>query len=154
MKFLRQSIESALLVALLLLSGCVPYEGVFVEASRPGVAISQSEASVAKEVSDQVASELNLERASEGELAAYNAYIRQFGTKTETLAMYYFPGNGHQLAILVSKRPGSPLDPGALVVQPASLRVKERTLRRIAELFNRSVGPGRAKFEVRSNLGW
>jgi hypothetical protein len=101
-------------------------------------------------------------RGSDAELAAYNAHINQVALKagmsdrftTETLVMYDFPGDDHQIAILVSKLPPSPLDPGALVIQPASLRVKERTLRQMAELLNQRLGPGRAKFEVRSNLGW
>jgi hypothetical protein len=76
---LRQFVRVAVFVVPLLVSGCYVTEGVFVEAGRPGVAIPQSEAGVTKEVSDQVAKELDLVPTSDAEVAAFKGRLEHAG---------------------------------------------------------------------------
>jgi hypothetical protein len=151
-----KSILRLTLVSSFLISGCYYWVGVYVEAGSPSQAVSRSDVVAIKEVSDQVAKELNLVAATDAEVKAYDARMHSLGRVDEqTVARYDFPGDQHQLAILVTKYAPSRYDVGMVGVAPGTLgRFAPRMLRRMAEALNARLGPGRAKFRLTSAVGF
>jgi Uma2 family endonuclease len=149
---LRRLACAAICAFTLLSSGCFISEGVYVTPGNRTAAISETDIRIIKEVSAQVAKEFGMLPTPASEVEAQEAQFRSVLKGGRIIASYDFPGGefamGASSASQVQRF--SPL----VVIAVGRSHQHERILRRVEELLNQRLGPGRTKlkWEVYANF--
>ena len=143
---LRQLARAGVGAFVLVGSGCFVSEGVYVTyRNRADTSISESDIRVIKEVSAQVAEEFGMLPTPASKVETQETQFRSVLKGGRIIASYDFPGG--EFAMGASSAPLVQKFPARVIIAVGRSRQHEKILRRLEELLNQRLGPGRSKLK-------
>ena len=142
----RQLARAAICASVVISSGCFVSEGVYVT-SRDSAAtsISETDIQVVKEVCAQVAKEFGMLPTPASEVETQEAHFRSVLPGGRIIASYDLPGN--KVVLGATSAPQVQKFQAQLVIAVGKSHHEQQIYRRIVELLNQRLGPGRAKLK-------
>ena len=140
----RQLAITAICAFAILGSGCFLSEGVYVTPANRRAAISEGDIRTIKAVLDQVAKEYGMLPTPASEVEAQEAQFSSVVRGGRIIASYDLPGGEHAMG--ASSAPQVDKHAPQVVVGVGMTHHNEEILRRIEDLLNKRLGPGRAKY--------
>jgi hypothetical protein len=130
----------------ILASGCFVSEAIYVTPDKQTAAISETDIRVVKEVCDQVAKEFGMLPTPAAEIEAQEARFSSVLKGGRIIASYEFPGGDYAMGAASAPKTEKTSPPITIGVGVSRQHIQIE--RRLEELLNERLGPGRAKLKT------